>query len=71
MNNYDKALTTLTLCEEREEFRLFLEEARSKTNQPLASLLIMPVQRVPRYVRIIFPFPFFSSNNFLVGIVVE
>eukprot|EP01117_Protostelium_nocturnum_P005387 TRINITY_DN1958_c0_g1_i1.p1 TRINITY_DN1958_c0_g1~~TRINITY_DN1958_c0_g1_i1.p1 ORF type:complete len:1618 (+),score=627.59 TRINITY_DN1958_c0_g1_i1:434-5287(+) len=55
VNNYDQALKAVSLCQEKEPaFKAFLEKQRSVPHPSLGqinfgSLLIAPVQRLPRY----------------------
>jgi len=53
-NNYKKALTTFYKCrEENQDFNAFIKEAEKHPSckpRRFESLLIMPVQRIPRYV---------------------
>lgn len=50
-NRYDQALSTLTKCMKNEEFQLLVEEidGTTKLGSRLESLLIAPIQRIPRY----------------------
>eukprot|EP00824_Muranothrix_gubernata_P019025 TRINITY_DN38545_c0_g1_i1.p1 TRINITY_DN38545_c0_g1~~TRINITY_DN38545_c0_g1_i1.p1 ORF type:complete len:557 (-),score=134.50 TRINITY_DN38545_c0_g1_i1:67-1710(-) len=51
VNNYNRALTTLTQAKKRRDFATFLKqkEARHCGGLDLVSYLITPVQRIPRY----------------------
>lgn len=51
INNYEKSLHALTLLGENKKWSKFLQETRSKSKDgmDLMSLLIMPIQRLPRY----------------------
>lgn len=52
MNNYDNALATLGECQTKKKFRKYLEACRERPecqHLDLASFLIMPIQRIPRY----------------------
>ena len=50
-NRYDQALATLGRCMKNEEFALLVEEidGTTKLGSRLESLLIAPIQRIPRY----------------------
>ena len=50
-NRYDNALSTLGKCMKNEEFQLLVEEidGTAKLGSRLESLLISPIQRIPRY----------------------
>jgi len=52
INNYDRALETLRKSKQQSSFATFLSEIESqkKNKLTLGDILIMPVQRVPRYV---------------------
>ena len=49
-NNYHAALTTLAKCTERPKFKEWLEKKEQEAGEGLTSLLIRPIQRVPKYV---------------------
>eukprot|EP01125_Pyxidicula_operculata_P016442 TRINITY_DN5662_c0_g1_i1.p1 TRINITY_DN5662_c0_g1~~TRINITY_DN5662_c0_g1_i1.p1 ORF type:complete len:1143 (-),score=334.15 TRINITY_DN5662_c0_g1_i1:8-3028(-) len=55
INNYDRSRETLEAAKTNTGFREFLTEAESKSGNSLTleSYLIMPVQRIPRYVMLI------------------
>ena len=53
VNNYNNALKTLRACEEQQAYKLFVSEIRAKQEKralDLKDLLIMPIQRIPRYL---------------------
>ena len=52
INNFQLSLQTLTKCKQISKFRKWLESIEKKTGD-LPSLLILCVQRVPRYVKIL------------------
>jgi len=50
-NNYSEALTTLErLIKTHKSFRKLVKSSESNSTQTLASLLIMPIQRIPRHI---------------------
>ncbi len=49
-NNYHSALTCLSKCSERPKFKEWLDKQEALVNEALTSLLIRPIQRVPKYV---------------------
>jgi len=52
VNNFDNSLKTLARCSEKSAFEKFCQEAKTNPQSQrldLASFLIMPVQRIPRY----------------------
>jgi len=52
INNYPKTIALLNSLRDNRKFQKFLEQTRSSdpSGQTLVSYLIMPVQRIPRYV---------------------
>jgi len=53
VNNYNIALETLSQLQQVTEFQQFIEDAQSRpecNNLDIYSYLIMPIQRIPRYV---------------------
>ena len=66
-NRYDQALATLGRCMKNEEFALLVEEidGTTKLGSRLESLLIAPIQRIPRYIlllEVLYNFTLFLSN---------
>jgi len=49
-NNYNNALVTLSKCSEKPKFLEWLEKQELAIHETLPSLLIRPIQRVPKYV---------------------
>mmetsp|Transcript_2262 Transcript_2262/g.5167 ORF Transcript_2262/g.5167 Transcript_2262/m.5167 type:complete len:532 (+) Transcript_2262:1670-3265(+) len=50
VNGYENAMSTIHKLNKKKAFRKFLEEKQNSIRQGLMSFLIMPVQRIPRYV---------------------
>lgn len=48
-NNFQASLDRIDACMRRKGFKQWLEEAEAKCKLPMNSLLIMPIQRTPRY----------------------
>jgi len=50
VNSYDVAMTTMHRLNKKKKFKAFLDKQQAAAAQGLMSFLIMPVQRIPRYV---------------------
>ncbi len=50
INNYNAAMTTLCSAREKEEFSNWITKQERTLGEPLDSVLITPIQRIPRYV---------------------
>jgi len=50
INGYDLAMETINKLSKKSKFRKFLQATQTSVGQSLMSFLIMPVQRIPRYV---------------------
>lgn len=48
-SNYNTAVKLLTNLETKKQVQAFVQKLMSKCNMTLAQLLIVPVQRIPRY----------------------
>jgi len=56
INNYDNALRVLTTCQRKKTFRKFIQHTNKRPelhDLTLQSFLILPIQRLPRYVMLI------------------
>eukprot|EP01103_Thecamoeba_quadrilineata_P012404 TRINITY_DN3192_c0_g1_i2.p1 TRINITY_DN3192_c0_g1~~TRINITY_DN3192_c0_g1_i2.p1 ORF type:complete len:676 (-),score=126.36 TRINITY_DN3192_c0_g1_i2:87-2114(-) len=52
--NYDAAIASLRRCKQQHpKFEAFLKEFSNETKQTLQTLLITPVQRIPRYIMLL------------------
>ena len=50
INNYNAAMTSLSSVRERDEFSGWIGKQEHLLGEPLESVLITPIQRIPRYV---------------------
>ena len=50
VNGYDNAMATINRLNKKKTFKKFLETKQREIGQSLMSYLIMPIQRIPRYV---------------------
>ncbi|EGC36722.1 hypothetical protein DICPUDRAFT_46997 [Dictyostelium purpureum] len=50
VNNYNNSIQTITECMENQKFAALLDKNRNQLNLDLSAFLIMPIQRLPRYI---------------------